>query len=84
MIVVGLLFIIWIVFFDEHNFIQQLQDKKKLEHLVEQEQIMRDKLKANQQKMMELQTNQENLEKFAREQFHMKKENEDLFLVIEN
>ena len=82
-IVIGLVFVIWMVFFDEHNLIQQRQNKYKLEQLIEQEQIMRDKLKADQQRMMELQTSQENLEKFAREQFHMKKENEDVFVVVE-
>ena len=82
-IAVGLVFVIWMVFFDEHNLIQQRQNKHKLELLIEQEQIMRNKLKADQQRMMELQTNQENLEKFAREQFHMKKENEDIFVVVE-
>ena len=84
MIIVGLIFIVWIVFFDDHNLILQQNNQKKLEQLIGQEQIMRDKLKENQQRMMELRTDQENLEKFAREQFNMKKENEDVFLVIEN
>ena len=84
MIIVGLIFIAWIVFFDDHNLLLQQNNQKKLEQLIGQEQIMRDKLKENQQRMMELRTNQEKLEKFAREQFNMKKENEDVFIVIEN
>jgi cell division protein FtsB len=30
----------------------------------------------------ELRTNRENLEKFAREQYFMKKDNEDIFIIV--
>ena len=42
------------------------------------ERIITDSLKLN-----ELKTNNENLEKFAREQYLMKKDNEDIFIVID-
>ncbi|MBP6231033.1 MAG: septum formation initiator family protein [Paludibacteraceae bacterium] len=37
----------------------------------------------NQEKLQLLQSDKENLERFAREQFMMKKENEDIFIVVE-
>ena len=78
-----LLFLVWILFFDEHSFVQHYQNKQKLEQLEEQTKYYKAKIEADKQKLHELQTNDENLEKFAREQFQMKKENEDVFIIIE-
>jgi len=38
---------------------------------------------ADSQRLKELRTSSKNLEKFAREQFLMKRKNEDIFLIIE-
>ncbi len=78
-----LAFFVWVLFFDEHSLIQHYQNRDKLRQLEEQEEFYRKKIAADQQKLYELQTNDENLEKFAREQFQMKKENEDVFVIIE-
>jgi hypothetical protein len=40
-----------------------------------------EKIKDDRSKLEELQSNPANLEKFAREQFLMKKENEDVFII---
>ncbi|MDX9882351.1 MAG: septum formation initiator family protein [Prolixibacteraceae bacterium] len=76
-------FLIWIMFFDEHSLLQHYQNREKLRQLEEQEEFYREKIEADKRKLHELQTNDENLEKFAREQFQMKKENEDIFVIIE-
>lgn len=78
-----LLFLSWIFFFDEHNLIQHYRNRQKLEQLKAQQEFFRQKIEADKQKLHELQTDDENLEKFAREQFQMKKENEDVFIIIE-
>ncbi len=54
--------------------IRQLEDDR--EYYLEQ--IQKDSAR-----LSELTTNKENLEKYAREQFLMKKPNEDVFVVIE-
>lgn len=77
------LFLVYILFLNEHNLVQHFQNKTKLKQLVEQEDLLRAKIEADQQKIKELQTNQENLEKFAREQFLMHQQNEDVFVVTE-
>lgn len=77
------LFLVYILFLNEHNLVQQFQNKAKLQQLVEQENLIRDKIEADKQKINELKTNQENLEKFAREQFLMHQSNEDIFVVTE-
>ena len=40
-----------------------------------------EKIKIDSRKLEELRTDRENLEKFAREQYLMKKDNEDIFIV---
>lgn len=35
------------------------------------------------QRLKELKTNKENLEKFAREQYLMKRDNEDVFVIVD-
>jgi cell division protein FtsB len=41
------------------------------------------KIKEDTQQLKELKTNRENLEKFAREQYLMKKDNEDIFVFVD-
>lgn len=77
------LFLVYILAVNEHNLIQHFQNKTKLSQLEEQEDKLRAKIEADQQKINELQTNQDNLAKFAREQFLMHQENEDVFVVVE-
>jgi cell division protein FtsB len=42
-----------------------------------------EKIKSDTKKLEELRTDRENLEKFAREQYLMKRDNEDVFIVTE-
>ncbi len=78
------LFVLWVGFFDEENsMLQHFQNKRKLAQLTEQESYLRTKIVSDKRKIQELQTNLTNLEKFAREEFLMRKENEDVFLVVE-
>ncbi len=78
-----LFFFVWILFFDEHSLVQHYRNLQKLEQLEEQTEYYKAKIEADKRKLHELQTNDENLEKFAREQFQMKKENEDVFIIVE-
>lgn len=76
-------FLLWVFFFDENSLVQHFQNKHKLTELVKQEQYLRNKIVSDKRKIHELQTNQTNLEKFAREEFLMKKKDEDVFLIQE-
>ena len=51
--------------------------------MIEQRDYLRQKVKADKLKIEELKTDNKNLEKFAREEFLMKKENEDIFVIKE-
>lgn len=76
-------FAVWIVFFDDNNLMRHRQNLKELAVLQEQVDFYKHKIEADKRKLYELQTNDANLEKFAREQFLMKKADEDIFVIVE-
>lgn len=76
-------FIVWILFFDGNNLMQHRKNLAELEQLESQVKFYKHKIEADKRKLYELQTNDENLEKFAREQFLMKKADEDVFVIVE-
>jgi cell division protein FtsB len=76
-------FVIWIMFFDENNLVKHRKNLAELEQLEAQVEFYKTKIEADKRKLYELQTNDENLEKFAREQFLMKKADEDIFVIVE-
>lgn len=78
-----LLFLAWIVFFDENNLVAHNRNKHRLKALKEQRVFYREKIESDKKKLEELRSGSKNLEKFAREQFYMTKPDEDLFLVVE-
>jgi cell division protein FtsB len=78
-----LAFVVWIVFFDDNNLRQHQKNLQELAQLEEQVAFYKHKIDADKRKLYELQTNDVNLEKFAREQFFMKKADEDIFVIVE-
>lgn len=77
------LFFLYVTFFDEHNLIERYKSAKKIHQMEEELEFYKAEIKATKQKTNELQSDDENLEKFAREQYRMKKDNEDLFIIKE-
>ena len=78
-----MLFLLWIVFFDENNLVAHHRNKLRLKTLKEQRVFYREKIEADRKKLEELRSGTKNLEKYAREQFYMTKPDEDLFMVVE-
>ena len=79
-----LIFSVWMIFLDDHNILFLRQNINKLKKFRVEDAYYKEKIFNDGQKLKELQTDSKNLEKFAREQFLMKKKNEDIFLVIEH
>ena len=76
-------FLIWVIFISRYNLVDRVRminDIKEMERDIQyyQDQIARDSLR-----LKELTTSKENLEKYAREQYFMKKKNEDIFVIID-
>ncbi len=79
--IVLVLFAVWIGFLDQHNFSEQVKNRIKIGDLREQKAYYQEKIKEDSLRIHELSTNDENLEKYAREKYNMKKEGEEIFLV---
>jgi len=79
--IVGFLFIIWIIFLDENNLVSLNQQINTLEEKQEIIESLKNQIKEIEDKLELLNNDQKELEKFARENFLMKKENEDIILI---
>ncbi len=80
----GLLFVVWIALFDKYSFIDQLQLRAKISQMEKEKKYYQKKIEEDKRKKDELLGNRDNLEKFAREQYLMKKENEDIFIIVKD
>jgi len=76
-----ILFFVWLVFFDSNNLIDRALNFNKLHQLEKDKMFYEEKIKDDRAKLEDLESNPANLEKFARENFFMKKENEDIFIT---
>jgi cell division protein DivIC len=83
-IVTSVLFLTWIIFFDENSIISHQKNKRRLYELKQQEEYYRERIEVDKQKLEDLKSGEEKLEKFAREQYYMSKPDEDVFVVVEN
>ncbi len=76
-------FFIYMLFFDSFNIIDRVKNTRKIKQLEKEIEYYNNLIESDKQRIHELQSDDRNLEKFAREQFLMKKDNEDIFIVIE-
>ena len=78
-----LFFLIWITFIDKNNLISQYQDRQVLYELDKEKRYYQTEIQITQDKLNELKTDNSSIEKFAREKYLMKKENEEIWLVVD-
>ena len=76
--------IIWITFFDKNDILSQLDLSQKLRQLQNEKKYYENEIKKSKNNIKELKTNSENLEKFAREKCLMKKDNEEIFVIVQD
>ena len=78
-------FVVWILFFDSRDFItSHFREKAELEKLEKSKLYYQQQITATRQELDALKTDPALLEKYAREKYLMKRDNEDLFLVRES
>lgn len=82
-ILTSMVFLLWLFIFDRSNWFDMIGEIRAIHSLENEKEYYQHKIEADAQKLKELKTNDENLEKFAREQYLMKKPNEDIFIVEE-
>ena len=79
--VIFIAFIAMLLFFGDNNYMQINEQKKEIDKLNAQIKQQEDSAKYYEQKTQELNTDKETLEKLAREQYNMKRANEDVFIT---
>lgn len=74
---------LWVAFFDSQNLVKQAKLKAEIEDLEEKRDFYKTEIQKDSIALHELTTNPKTQEKFAREKYLMKKDNEDLIVIIE-
>lgn len=77
-----LVFLIWLLVFDRNSLIDRVRYIRTLSDLEDERQYYIERIDEDSRRLNELKTDKDNLEKFAREQYFMKKENEDVFVIV--
>ena len=81
--VTGFFFIVWMFFIDSNDIISQYKLNKAIKEL----EVKKDYFQKNIEELARLHERRQNdpdyMEKFAREQYFMKKEGEDLYVIVE-
>ena len=81
--IAGTAFIVWMLFFDRNDLASQYEYRTKVQKLEEEKAFYTQEIAKADDQLKELTTNMQSLEKFARERYFMKKENEDLYVIID-
>ena len=79
-ILVGMGFLVWMVFLDANSLIIHYQLNTEIQTLEAQKMQLKKEIAADKKALEELQ-DLEKLEKYARENYFMKKEGEEIFLI---
>lgn len=82
-VLTALIFFLWLLVFDQNNLSERRKINLEYRELMDEKEYYLNKIEEDRNRIEELKTNDENLEKFAREQYLMKKENEDIFIIVE-
>lgn len=81
--ITAFLFFFWLLFFDRNDLISQYKMRSELRKLRAEKEFFIQEIERDSRNLMELETNPITLEKFAREKYLMKRENEDIFYIVE-
>src|ERR1700755_1383524 len=75
-------FTVWILFFDARDFItSHFRERGELQKLEQSKKYYEQQIAVTKQELQQLKTNPAILEKYARERYLMKRDNEDLFVI---
>ena len=77
-------FCVIVLFLDRNDFFTQYERRKELHQLQQSKQFYTAEIASQQKELEALRTNPATVEKYAREKYLMKRDNEELFLVPEN
>lgn len=74
-------FVVWMLFFDHNDLFTQLERRGELNQLKQSKQYYEKQIAENRKFSNDLQFNASAIERYAREKYMMKRDNEDLFII---
>ena len=74
---------VWFMFFDQNNMIQQYRYSRQLKDFRAEKEYYLNEIARDSIDLDKLKNNPEELERYAREKYLMKRENEDIFIIPE-
>lgn len=75
-------FVVWMLFFDKNDMLSQYEYRTEVHKLQQEKDFYEIETAKVKKDLNELNTNLNTAEKFAREKYFMKKDNEDVFVII--
>ncbi|MBC8053952.1 MAG: septum formation initiator family protein [Sphingobacteriaceae bacterium] len=75
-------FVVWMLFFDRNDLLSQYEYRSQLNKFKDEKAFYIAEIEKVKTDLEELSTNRERLEKFAREKYLMKKDDEDVYVII--
>ena len=73
-------FVIWMIFFDTNSLLIHMELKREINKLEKQKEFLKDEIKKDKEIIDRL-SDPEELEKFAREQYYLKKKDEEIYII---
>ena len=83
-LIAGVSFIVWMSFFDRNDVTLQWKRISELRKLQQSEKVMNLQISGTKSELELLKSNPATLEKYAREKYMMKRDNEDLYIITSN
>jgi len=75
-------FAIWMIFFDSNSLKRQKLLNGKISEIQGMKAFYTAEIEKNNDAIFELENNHETIEKFAREKYLMKRDNEDVYIIV--
>ena len=82
-IVVTCIFVLWLFFFDRNSFFDQYRLQSTLQELENKKEYYQQEILRDEESSKDLYNNDKSREKFVRERYYMKKNNEEIFIIDE-
>ena len=79
---VSVCFVAWMLFFDRNDLLSQYEYRTQLSKFEDEKEFYIKEIEKVRTDLYELTSNKERLEKFAREKYLMKRDNEDVYVII--
>lgn len=80
MLIIFVIFLVWIIFIDTNSIINRQKLNSEIKELKKETDYYQSEIDKDKKMIKDL-NNKDSLEKYAREKYKMKKENEEIFLI---